>query len=1500
MRSEVFRLRPVRARWAAVRSAPTRKFVAAGAVAATALAACVAVTTSSAVAAAAVPTTVSPVVDRNPTTGVTADALPTVQIDGVVWSQAIVGNTVWAGGSYNNARPAGAAPGTNQTARHNLLAYNLGNGALITSIVPSLNAQVKVVAASPDGSRIYVGGSFTTANGQTHNRIAAYDAKTGAIISSFTASVDSSVYAIAATNTTVYVGGAFSRASGVPRNHLAAFNASNGALTSWAPTADYNVDAMVLTPDGQKVVVGGEFTKLDGTTALGLGAVDPATGARVTWNASNVVHDSQPNAAILSLSADAQGNVYGSGYVYGASGDLEGAFQASQTNGDLNWVEDCHGDTYGVAANSTSVYTVSHAHYCGNIGGFQQSSPGWTYHRTMSFTKNATGTIQHNPYASYKDWYGTPSPSIIDWFPELAVGTVTGTSQAAWTVTANNQYVVEGGEFPKVNNVGQQGLVRFAIRSLAPNKRGPQLYSAADTDATAVSLSRGTARVTFPSNWDPDNMNLTYKVYRDSTSSAPVYTVTAASTSWYRPELGFVDTGLTPGQTYKYRVVVSDPDGNTSRSWDWASVTVASGNALSSYANDVLGDGASSYWRLGDSTGTTAYDLAGHDPLIEYNAVGHGAPGAILGDSDTASTFDGTSAYAATNDRFPAPNTFTLEAWFKTTSTAGGKIIGFGNFQEGTGSNHYDRHVYMDAAGHVYFGVYNGGTRTLQTPGTYNNGAWHYVVASLSSAGMALYVDGRLVSTNPSVTSGEDNVGYWRVGGDSTWSGKPYFKGAIDEVAVYRTALTLGQVRQHYSDSGRTLPGTAPADAYGKAVYNSGPSVYYRLDGTSGPATDASGNGVDGTYFGTVTRGVSSPVTTEGTAARFSGTTGSELATNQSFAAPQAYSEELWFNTTTTSGGKLIGFGNAQSGASSSYDRHVYMETNGQLTFGVWVGSQSKITSSKSYNDGKWHYLVATQGSDGMKLYVDDQLVASSPQTSAQSYTGYWRVGGDRTWNGTSYFAGTIDEVAVYQFVLTPQQISAHYAASPAGAATPVASFTTSTSNLTVSVDGTGSSETNGTVASYSWDFGDGSAAGSGATASHTYAKAGTYTVVLTVTDGNGVTGTASKQVTVAAANQKPVASFTASTSNLTVSVDGTGSSDPDGTVASYSWDFGDGSAAGSGATASHTYAKAGTYTVALTVTDNDGATGTASKQVTVAAANQKPVASFTASTSNLTVSVDGTGSSDPDGTVASYSWDFGDGSAAGSGATASHTYAKAGTYTVALTVTDNDGATGTASKQVTVAASGSVAADSFTRTVTGKWGSADVGGAWTLFGAASRFSVNGSVGLMTLPKTGVTDGAYLNGISQGDVNMAVDVSTDKLPTGTGTTISLLAHRSGSSDYRLTARLLSGGAVHLMLYKVVSGKATGFGAVNVGGLTYTSADVLRLRFRVTAQGAATVLAGKAWKVGTAEPSGNQITATDSTAALQGPGAIGLNAFLASNATNAPVVARFDNLAVTAG
>ena len=159
---------------------------------------------------------------------------------------------------------------------------------------------------------------------------------------------------------------------------------------------------------------------------------------------------------------------------------------------------------------------------------------------------------------------------------------------------------------------------------------------------------------------------------------------------------------------------------------------------------------------------------------------------------------------------------------------------------------------------------------------------------------------------------------------------------------------------------------------------------------------------------------------------------------------------------------------------------------------------------------------------------------------------------------------------------------------------------------LDCTANGSSSTDTDGTIASYSWDWGDSTALDSGSTPGHSYVTAGTYTVTLTVTDDQGLAGTpATRDVTVST-NPPPVASFPAPSCNeLTCSVDGSGSTDSNGTIASYSWDWGDGSVTPTALpneTASHTYNSDGTYIIALTVTDNHGGTNTATQSVTVAA----------------------------------------------------------------------------------------------------------------------------------------------------------------------------------------------------------------------------------------------------------------------------------------------------------
>ena len=1443
--------------------------------------------------------------DTAPPTGtpstVSSDALPAPQINGVVWSQVVVGNTVYVGGNFTQAQPSGAAAGVGTVSRSAMLAYNLTTGALITTFAPSFNAQVRGLAASPDGSTIYAVGDFTTVSGTSHSRIVALAASNGAVRPGFTASANGSVIGVATSGSTVYFGGSFTTVDGVSRTRAAAVDGTSGAVTAFAPVVPSNtVRALVVSPDGSKVVLGGSFPSLNGSSSpgSGLGAVDSATGQQnQTWGVGKLIYNHGTNSSIWSLSSDGT-NVYGTGYVYGsvADGNLEGAFNATWADGTVNWVEDCHGDSYSVAALGDVVYTISHDHYCGNVpGGFAQSDPDPSKAKkqyALAFSKATAGTLGRDPYGNpYYDFGGTPAPKMLSWYPDLTPGSFTGQTQAAWTITASGGYLLLGGEFPTVNGQRQVGLTRFATSAIAPDKDGPRLSgtdfsSGTNWKATAVSLAAGTARVSWPANWDRDNANLTYTVKRGGTA---VYTTTAESEGfWLRPTLGFTDTGLTPGSSVSYTVTATDPFGNSATSAA-GSTTVSNGSGTSAYSDDVLADGATDYWRLGEASGPTVYDWAGYSDLSAGTGVTFGGAGAVQNDSNSAASFSGDgTGLAATQSAVPGPDTFSVETWFKTTSTTGGKIVGFGNANTGLSSS-YDRHVYMDGGGTVYFGVYPGFTATVQSGAGYNDGQWHQVVASLSSAGMQLFMDGKKVAARTDVKTAQAYSGYWRLGGDSSWAGGNSFNGSIDDTAIYPTALSATTVRTHYADAGYGSAAGAPTDAYGKQVYGDGPDTYWRLGDAAGSSTaaDASGNGTVGTVSGGVTFGAGGGVAgTSDTAADFDGSSGLIVSSQQQY-DPEVYSLQLWFRTTTANGGVLVGFGDQQTGESNNYDRHVLMRDDGSLEFGIWTGQPTTVTSPAGYNDGKWHQVVATQGGDGLALYVDGRSVGTNPTTSAQAYSGYWRLGGDRAWGGDSsdFFAGTIDEVAISSSALSASQVATDYRVGAASASTvpPTASFTAEPTDLSVAFDGSGSADSDGSIASYAWDFGDGTPGGTGtaATASHTYAKAGTYTVVLTVTDDDGLTATTSKQVTVRAANTAPTAAFASNVTGLGVALDATASADEDGTVRSYAWDFGDGGTeTDSTATTTHTYAKGGDYTVRLTVTDDGGLTDSVSRVVTAASPNQAPVASFTTTASGLTVRVDGSGSTDADGSVASYAWDFGDGAIA-TGATASHDYAAGGSYTVQLTVKDDAGASGAATKAVTVTApsSSTLASDAFDRTVSGGLGTADTGGPWTTSSTASDYSVAPGAAQLAAA-AGSTRSAYVGGVSSTSSDVVTTISLPGLPVGGSSYAGVVGRRIGSDDYN--ARILVGanGAVTIQTVR----NSTALKSATVPGITYTAGLPLKLRLQTTGTGPTTVQA-RVWKASDSEPSTWQVASTDSTAVLQAPGSVGLRSYLSSGVTS---------------
>lgn len=704
-----------------------------------------------------------------PPVGITADSLTTYQTNGIVYAIAQASGTVFTGGTFSAIRPAGSAAGSNETSVANFAAFDAATGAptgcQLNFTVGSNNATVRALAVSPDGSTLYAGGFFGTVNGVGVSSLAAIDIATCTVSPTFHPAVSGTIRALTATNDAVYFGGDVTSVGGQARGRFAAVS-SAGALLPWAPNADDPGRAIALTPDNSKVILGGDFQTVNGTDSHSVAVVDATDGSLVKAYPVGFI---SPTSVTKSIYVDPASNAFYTGNEGTGGGVFDGRIAFSLTDFNQIWRDNCLGATQTVAVYQTVLYSGSHAHDCSSMGEYPNT------------------TRKHLLAESVTD------PHLLSWYPDTndGIGEKIGPRVMSVSSSGGTDYLWVGGEFTTVNGVAQQGLTRFAS--------GPDIGAPTLPQTWASSIDPGSVKVSWQSSTDNDDGTLTYKVYRNG-GATPVYTVTGDSKPWIRPQLSFTDTNVTPGVKYLYRVSASDGTNTSALSPNVAATVPTTAEA---YPSAVLADGANLYWRNDAAAGSYNADSStGDDSGISVGGPTHGVTGAVPGSK--AYTFNGSTQWTYSDRQHPTPGAFSVETWFKTTSTSGGKLIGFGNLFTDPSSN-YDKHVYMTNSGQLVFGVYTGSTRTIATPGGgYNDGAWHHVVATQGSNGMRLYVDGALKAGNFTVTTSQDYPGYWRVGGDNLngWPSQPtsqFFAGTIDEAAVYPTVLSATQVANHYT-----------------------------------------------------------------------------------------------------------------------------------------------------------------------------------------------------------------------------------------------------------------------------------------------------------------------------------------------------------------------------------------------------------------------------------------------------------------------------------------------------------------------------------------------------------------------------------------------------------------------------------------------------------------------------------------------------------------------------
>jgi hypothetical protein len=726
---------------------------------------------------------------------ISAQASPSWQTNNTVWAIAYAKGVVYVGGQFTSVRPPGDAQGTGGVSRTYLAAFNSTTGALITSFDPTITGTasgsgVYGLAVSPNGQTLYVGGLFNSVNGTYRDNLAAFSTSTGALLSTWHPSAYGKVNAIAPSpnGSEIYIGGAFNElgTSGLgagiqARTYAGAVDAS-GSLLPWAPVLSNAVTTVAVDPDGSQVLVGGYFQTINGVTQNAAGAVDSTTGTTTEPWTANIVPYNPPGCTSAVKDIVISGSTAYIGAEGTGGGCFDGDFAVSlSSSGDtLAWQNTCLGATQALAVINGWLFKGSHAHDCAySPGGFPTVPSNGPGHHLLDQSLT-DGTLGH-------------------WTPD-----VNGNPLGPRAMATDGSQLFLGGDFTAVNGKQQQG---FAIFPTKPDSVYP---SNPTTAPTVTSTSAGTDTVQFSAVSSADVGTLNYNIYRDG-GKTPIATLTATSWPWAKPVLTYQDKGLTPGSSHTYTYAATDGTHLSGQSPASASVTVASTSPTMTYSQTVLSGNPSFFWPLND-TGSTASDASPNGFNGTYTGgTTQNVPGPLTG--STAASFDGHSGNVYSQAAVNGPQRFSIEGWFETTANTGGKIVGLGNSQTGSSSN-YDRHIYMMNDGQLVFGIWNNATETIETPNSYNDGQWHYFVATYGGTNMAFYVDGELIGTTTS-SSAQPYTGYWRVGGDNlngwnldVWGSNSqgttepysyYFNGTIADVAIYPTALTAAQVQAHFA-----------------------------------------------------------------------------------------------------------------------------------------------------------------------------------------------------------------------------------------------------------------------------------------------------------------------------------------------------------------------------------------------------------------------------------------------------------------------------------------------------------------------------------------------------------------------------------------------------------------------------------------------------------------------------------------------------------------------------
>jgi hypothetical protein len=230
------------------------------------------------------------------------------------------------------------------------------------------------------------------------------------------------------------------------------------------------------------------------------------------------------------------------------------------------------------------------------------------------------------------------------------------------------------------------------------------------------------------------------------------------------------------------------------------------------YHGEVLLDDPTAYWRLGETAGNTtvAFDSKGTSHGVANTGATLGQAGGLLGYANTATAFNGTSGRVEVpNSAIPAvTGSFSIEAWVKPNALTGTQFL-----------VNKDTTYYLYLIGSdIIFGYRSGGAYLFaRANGAATVGSWQHFVGSYNGSTVSLYRNGVLIAS-PAFTGAVDALSGNLFIGTLSAAGS-FFNGTLDEVALYRSALSAARVQAHY-EAGRP---------FREEVLGDNPVSYWRL-----------------------------------------------------------------------------------------------------------------------------------------------------------------------------------------------------------------------------------------------------------------------------------------------------------------------------------------------------------------------------------------------------------------------------------------------------------------------------------------------------------------------------------------------------------------------------------------------------------------------------------------------------------------------------------------------